>query len=151
MLTAISPVFEAMFQHETLESQTNVVTIEDVEPEVFEEIMLYIQTGEAPNINKIAKEILAAADFSQLDQLKISCQEVLSDTLDAENSIELLILSDAYSAPKLRKDALKFVSENLTSVSSACEWKKKLAGHSNLMLEIIESLKNIMSKDDSKG
>ena len=43
MLIARSPVFEAMFQHETLESQTNVVNIEDVEPEVVEEILLYIQ------------------------------------------------------------------------------------------------------------
>ena len=42
MLTARSPVFEAMFQHETLESQTNVVTIKDIEPEVFEEMLLYI-------------------------------------------------------------------------------------------------------------
>ena len=116
-----------------------------------EEVLKYVHTGDSPNIEYFAKELLAAADFYQLDQLKISCQEVLSDTLDAGNSIELLILSDAYSAPKLRKDALKFVSENLTSVSSACEWKKKLAGHSNLMLEIIESLKNIMSKDDTKG
>ena len=80
MLTARSPVFEAMFQHDTLESQTNVVTIKDIEPEVFEEILLYIQTGDAPNINKIAKKLLAAADFYQLDQLKISCQEVLSET-----------------------------------------------------------------------
>ena len=76
-------------------------------------MLLYIQTGEAPNINKIAKKLLAAADFYQLDQLKISCQEVLSETLDVENSIELLILSYVYSAQKLRKNALNFISENM--------------------------------------
>jgi len=151
MLTSRSPFFKAMFQHETLESQTNVVKIKDVEPKVFKEMLLYIQTGDAPNINKMAKELLAAADYYQLDQLKISCQEVLSETLDAETSIELLILSDMYSAPKLRKDALKFVSENMNSVSSSCDWKKELAGHPSLQSEIIESLMKIMSKDDTKG
>ena len=65
---------------------------------------------------------------------------MLSETLDAENSIELLILSEMYSAPKLRKNALKFVSENMTSVSSSCDWKKELVGYPILMAEIIESL-----------
>jgi len=137
MLVARSPVFEAMFQHETLESQTNVVNIKDIEPKVFEEMLLYIQTGEAPNINNIAKELLVAADFYQLDQLKISCQEVLSETLEAKNSIEILILSDMHSAPKLKKDALKFISENMNSVSLSCDWKKELACYPSLQSEII--------------
>ena len=59
----------------------------------------------------VPKELLVAADFYQLDQLKISCQKVLSKTIEAKNSIELLILSDLSSAPKLRKDALKFVRD----------------------------------------
>ena len=75
---------------------------------------------------------------------------MLSETLDVENSIELLILSEMYTAPKLRKNALKFVSENMTLVSSSCDWKKKLANYPILMAEIIESLMNIMSKDDTQ-
>jgi len=137
MLIARSPVFEAMFQHETLESQTNVVNIRDIEPKVFEEMLLYIQTGEAPNIKNIAKELLAAADFYQLDELKISCQEVLSEAIEAKNSVEILILSDIHSAPKLRKDAIKFVSENMNSVSLSCDWKKELACYPSLQSEII--------------
>ena len=150
ILAARSPVFKAMFQHDTEENQTNVVNIEDIEPNVLEEMLIYIHTGDAPNINDIAKKLLAAADFYQLNQLKISCQEVLSETLDAENSIELLILSDLYSASKLRKIALKFVSKNMKSVYSACEWQKELAGYPTLMAEIIESLMNIMSLDDTQ-
>ena len=37
----------------------------------------------------------------------------MSETLDVENSIELLILSNVYSAQKLRKNALNFISENM--------------------------------------
>ena len=151
ILAARSPVFKAMFQHDTKENQTNVVNLKDIEPRVLEEMMLYIHTGDAPNVKQLAKELLAVADFYQLNQLKDCCQEVLIEALDAKNSIGILILSDKHSAMKLRKDALKFVSENMNSVSSSCDWKKELAGHPSLQSEIIESFMNIMSKDDSEG
>jgi len=150
MMTARSPVFKAMFKHDTNENQTNVVNLNDIEPKVLEAMILYIHTGEAPNIKVLTKKLFVAADFYQLDQLKISCQEVLCENLDAGNSIELLIFSDAYSAPKLRKDALKFVSENMTSVSSACDWRNELAGFPILMAEIIESLMNNVSIDNTQ-
>jgi len=136
-----------MFKHDTNENQTNVVNLKDIEPKVLEAMILYIHTGETPNINNIAKELLVAAE---LDQLKISCLEVLSETIEAKNSIELLILSEMYTAPKLRKNALKFVSENMTTISSACDWKKELAGYPFLQSEIIESLVSIMSVDNAQ-
>ena len=137
MLTARSPVFKAMFQHDTEENQTNVVNVKDIEPRVLEEMLLYIHTGDASNIKNLAKELLAVADFYQLNQLKDCCQEVLSEALDAKNSIGILILSDMHSAMKLRRDALKFVSENMNSVSLSCDWKKQLACYPSLQSEII--------------
>ena len=75
MLTARSPVFQSMFIHDMKESQSNVVNIKDIEPKILEEMLRYIHTGEAPNIKNISSELLAAADFYELDQLKNSCQE----------------------------------------------------------------------------
>jgi len=151
MLTARSPVFKSMFQHDTKENKTNVVNLKDIEPKILEEMLRYIHTGETTNIRHTAKKLLAAADFYQLDQLKTSCQEILSETLDAENSIELLILGDLYSASKLRKNALKFVSENMTTVFSSCDWKEMLAGYPHLQSEIIESLMEVLSMYDTLG
>merc|ERR1719391_141233 len=111
MLITRSPVFKAMLQQDTLESQTNVVKINDIEPKVLEEMLLYIHTGEYPNIKDLAKELLAAADFYQLDELKYGCQSFLCETLNSENSSGILILSNKFSATKLKKEALKFISE----------------------------------------
>ena len=72
----------------------------------------------------------------------ISNQEVLIESLDVKNSIERLIISDMYSAQKLRKDAMKFVCKNMKLISSTCDWKKDLAGYPSLMAEIIEFLMN---------
>jgi len=150
MLTARSPVFKAMFQHDTKESQTNVVEVKDIKPKVLKELLDYIHKGDAPKMEDYAKELLVAADFYQLDQLKISCQELLSETLNAENSIEILILSDVHSAPKLREAAIKFVTEYLSS--SSINWKEKLADHPSIWSEIVEPLltKNGKLKDDLK-
>jgi len=144
MLTARSRVFKAMFQHDTMENQTNVVNIEDIEPKVLEEMLLYIHTGDSPNIKDLAKELLAAADYYQLDELKNRCQSYLSDALDTDNAISILILSDKYSASNLKKDALKFISENMKSISASSDWKKELSGHPSLPMEIIESLMNLV-------
>ncbi len=36
--------------------------ISDVEPDVFREMMVFIYTGKAPNLEKMADNLLAAAD-----------------------------------------------------------------------------------------
>ncbi|XP_030262235.1 speckle-type POZ protein isoform X3 [Sparus aurata] len=65
ILAARSPVFSAMFEHEMEESKKNRVEINDVEPDVFKEMMCFIYTGKAPNLDKMADDLLAAADKVQ--------------------------------------------------------------------------------------
>lgn len=45
--------------------------INDVEAEVFKEMMFFIYTGKAPNLDKMADDLLAAAD-------KVSIVRILS-------------------------------------------------------------------------
>lgn len=40
----------------------NRVDISDVDPDVFREMMVFIYTGKAPNLEKMADNLLAAAD-----------------------------------------------------------------------------------------
>lgn len=42
--------------------------ISDVEPDVFKEMMGFIYTGKAPNLDKMADNLLAAADKVRLTQ-----------------------------------------------------------------------------------
>ncbi|KAI5626598.1 speckle-type POZ protein-like A [Silurus asotus] len=62
ILAARSPVFNAMFEHKMEESKKNRVDISDVEPDVFREMMVFIYTDKAPNLEKMADHLLAAAD-----------------------------------------------------------------------------------------
>merc|ERR1719348_517415 len=45
MLTTRSPVFKSMFQANMIESQTNVIEIVDLQPEVVAKMLQYIHTG----------------------------------------------------------------------------------------------------------
>lgn len=51
-----------MFEHDLEESKQNRVEITDVDNDVMQEMMRYIYTGKAANLDKMAAELLAAAD-----------------------------------------------------------------------------------------
>lgn len=77
ILAAVSPVFEAMFRQEgTTESVSNVVNITDIEYNIMNELVRYIYTGESPNLQTMAVELLVAADKYSMMDLKVECEQV---------------------------------------------------------------------------
>ncbi|KAI2659088.1 Speckle-type POZ protein-like B [Labeo rohita] len=110
ILAARSPVFNAMFEHKMEESKKNRVDISDVEPDVFREMMVFIYTGKAPNLEKMADNLLAAADKYALERLKVLCEEALCNSLSVENVADILILADLHSAEQLKAQAIDFIN-----------------------------------------
>ena len=51
-----------MFEHDLKESKQNRVEITDVEQEVMREMLKFIYTGKSSNLEKMADDLLAAAD-----------------------------------------------------------------------------------------
>ena len=51
-----------MFEHEMEERKRNRVDITDVDHEVLREMLRFIYTDRAPNLDKMADDLLAAAD-----------------------------------------------------------------------------------------
>lgn len=68
--SARSPVFAAMFEHEMEERKQNRVTINDVDHEVLKEMLRFIYTGKSPHLEKMADDLLAAADKVNISFLK---------------------------------------------------------------------------------
>jgi len=86
------------------------------------------------------QELLVAAGRYQLEQLKTCCQEILISSLDAKNCISFLILSDAL---RLKKAAIEFATENLSTISSSCDWKNELADFPYLLTDIIDTFSSL--------
>uniref|UniRef100_A0A8C6SWV6 Speckle type BTB/POZ protein n=1 Tax=Neogobius melanostomus TaxID=47308 RepID=A0A8C6SWV6_9GOBI len=140
ILAARSPVFSAMFEHEMEESKKNRVEINDVEPEVFKEMMCFIYTDKAPNLDKMADDLLAAADKYALERLKVMCEDALCTSLSVENAAEILILADLHSADQLKTQAVDFINYHAAEVMETAGWKSMVASHPHLVAEAYRSL-----------
>ncbi|CAM4731796.1 unnamed protein product [Leuciscus chuanchicus] len=136
ILAARSPVFNAMFEHKMEESKKNRVDISDVEPDVFREMMVFIYTGKAPNLEKMADNLLAAADKYALERLKVLCEEALCNSLSVENVADILILADLHSAEQLKAQAIDFINRCSVLRQLGCKdgknWNSKHNGDCRL-------------------
>jgi speckle-type POZ protein len=135
ILVSSSKVFEAMFNHPTKEKMTNQVVIEDIQPEVFHELLRFIYTGRltSTTMETMAARLFAAADKYLLDQLKSECESHLLRQMSAENCMELLLLSSdqIHPADDLKQTAVDFFRRYPREVMATEGWKKARQEHPN--------------------
>jgi len=98
----------------------NCVDIKDVEKDVMKELLQFIHTGKAPNLDKMVADLLAAADKYALERLKVMCEESLFGNLFIDNVCEVLVLADLHSAKQLKTHTLDFVNSHVTDVVETC-------------------------------
>ena len=77
-------------------------------------MLRFIYTGKAANLERMADDLLAAADKYALERLKVMCEEALCTNLSTENSAEVLILADLHSADQLKAQAIDFINTYVT-------------------------------------
>jgi speckle-type POZ protein len=148
ILASSSKVFEAMFKHPTKEKMTNQVVIEDIQPEVFHELLRFIYTGRltSTTMETMAARLFAAADKYLLDQLKSECESHLRRQMSADNCLELLLLNDQiHPADDLKQTAVDFFRRYPSEVMATDGWKKAKQEHPNhsfwvLVVEIMENV-----------
>ncbi|XP_049995840.1 speckle-type POZ protein-like isoform X2 [Alexandromys fortis] len=155
---ARSPVFSAMFEHEMEECKKNRVEINDLDPEVFKEMMRFVYTGKAPNLDKMADNLLAAADKYALERLKVMCEEALCSSLSVDNVADTLVLADLHSAEQLKAQAIDFINRcsvlrqlgckdgknwnnnQATDIMETPGWKSMIQSHPHLVAEAFRAL-----------
>ncbi|XP_073840704.1 BTB/POZ and MATH domain-containing protein rdx isoform X1 [Musca autumnalis] len=140
ILAARSDVFAAMFEHEMEERKLNRVAITDVDHEVLKEMLRFIYTGKAPNLDKMADDLLAAADKYALEKLKVMCEEALCVNLSVETAAETLILADLHSADQLKAQTIDFINTHATDVMETQGWQNMITTHSHLIAEAFRAL-----------
>jgi len=140
VLAARSPVFAAMFEHEMEEKKQNRVEIVDMDKDVLNEMLKFIYTGKATNLEKMADDLLAAADKYDLERLKMLCEESLCNNLSNETAADILILADMHSANQLKFHAIEFINSHATDVMETTGWKQMITRHPHLVAEAFRAL-----------
>ncbi|XP_057324126.1 speckle-type POZ protein-like [Microplitis mediator] len=148
ILSARSPVLAAMFAHDMVEKKSNQVSIPDITPETFENLLHYIYTDEVTDLDAVAGDLLEAADKYQLPSLKEKCEESLSRSLNCENAGEIMVLADRHNAKKLLDYVIKFIAINASDVTKSDGFKKIEELNSSLGFELFKKLADLNSQDN---
>ena len=106
------------------EKLTNCYEIKDMDPEVLAEVLRFLYTGQALNLENMAPDLLAAADMFLLDRLKelcedrlkMMCEEVMYNNLTVDNVWEAIILADRHSAHQLKARSSEFMFSHFLEV-----------------------------------
>lgn len=128
MLSARSPVFKTMFQSDMKEAKSKEVKIPDVSIAVGKEMITYIYTEQAPNIDTMTEELWFAAEKYQLSGLKALCENKLVVNLSVSNAAHCLLFADQYCGDGQFKDyVLAYITKSknvCSSVMKSAEWQK---------------------------
>uniref|UniRef100_A0A0N8E6G2 Ring canal kelch protein n=1 Tax=Daphnia magna TaxID=35525 RepID=A0A0N8E6G2_9CRUS len=143
ILAARSKVFAAMFHHQTAEKLSNKVEIQDVDPDVFQEVLRYLYTGRMSRekLDEMAVGVLAVADKYLLDELKAECENHLMKRMSADNCAELLAFAaQPHPAMHLKKYAVDFLRRYPDLVMATDGWQKAKKENLVWSCELIEIL-----------
>ena len=115
-----------MFLADMAEKNTKMVDVKDIHPDVLSEIVSFIYFAKIPRFDKFTRDLLAAADQYQLDQLKSACEDHLCRNIDIENCVGFMTMGDMYQADTLKKTSLQFIARNRKEVLKTKDWKESL-------------------------
>ncbi|XP_049843745.1 ankyrin-1-like [Schistocerca gregaria] len=140
VLASRSPVFQAMFQHDTLEASSGEVSITDVEGEVMRELLDYMYTLQTPQLSATAPQMLAAADKYGLSALKAVCEQQVSAQLTIDNAAAAAVLAVRHSCPDLTAAAIAFIKAHNFQVMATQGWADAMRNHVTEVIEVTRLL-----------
>ncbi|CAL5007477.1 unnamed protein product [Urochloa decumbens] len=126
VLAMRSPVFKAELFGRMRESKEQLVTIEEMQPDVFRSLLHFIYTDSLPgmddpegDVNKdMIHHLLVAADRYAVDRLKLVCQSILCKKLDVETVSATLALAYQHNCDRLKDICLEFITSSATVMDS---------------------------------
>ena len=111
ILGARSPVFKGMFSHDMLENRTKEVVVDECEPEVFKQLLLYLYTDSCGEIEQ-PLQLYLLADRYILPDLKDICKEAFYALLTPENVEDMSAEAVLHGARALQSKATEFICDN---------------------------------------
>ena len=122
------------------EQSTNQVKIEDIDPEVFDQLLRFIYTGRVPldKLETMAADLFIAADKYLMDELKMKCENYLLSQMSPDNCVILLLHGDLQNPAEYMKKAAKFFRRSPSQVMATDKWKKLKQENLALLCDIHE-------------
>ena len=138
ILASASPVMAAMFEPGKFkEGQSRTVEVTDIEPNVFQQLLRFVYTGNAPLMKEdsVAEQLLIAANKYQMDKMKAECEDTLIDKITLDNAVRFLVTAHLYLAPNLKEASMKCLMKHRIEVWNHPEWYNLNKSYNDLFIE----------------
>ncbi|XP_073841524.1 speckle-type POZ protein B-like [Musca autumnalis] len=126
-----------MFRNDFEESKTSRIRVDDMRPNVIEEMLKYMYAG--GNIpEKLAPELFAAANKYSLLDLQTLCENILINTMEVATVADILLLADRHTNERLKSTAVQFIVNNIKTVTATPSWKSLRQTDQDLCMDVLE-------------
>ncbi|GIY26589.1 TD and POZ domain-containing protein 2 [Caerostris darwini] len=106
VLSSRSPVFRAMFEHDTKEKIKNEIDITDIDFKTLDRMLTFMYTDDTEfQSTSNAIKLYAVADKYQIESLRRKCSLFLTSKVNSRNVYSILVLSNLHQDKDLKKSA----------------------------------------------
>ena len=149
IIAANSPVLKAMLKSQMKETTQKQIQLDIIPPQCIDILMKYMYTGEARIPRETLKDVVEAADFLQMDELKQMCIEQASPLIEPNNVIGWFKLSDKMNLTELLDQCSSMMISQLHQIKSAQEFLDMSISELNSYFS--EAKRNDVDPDDVVG
>ncbi|XBI57913.1 hypothetical protein VPH35_039223 [Triticum aestivum] len=118
VLAMRSPVFKAELYGARREKNTSHITIADMQPAVFEGLLHFIYTDSLPAMDDLSQDdyqetirhLLVAADRYAMERLKIICESILCENIDAKTVVTTFAWAYQHHCDRLNDACIQFIA-----------------------------------------
>ncbi|XP_015908467.1 speckle-type POZ protein [Parasteatoda tepidariorum] len=141
VLSARSPVFQAMFEQDMCESKNGVVHITDIDSNTLDRLLMFIYSDTLDDLEcESAFQLYSAAEKYFVEKLKVECEKLLIRKLSSERVLEILLFADLHNAENLKSKAEECVVKNATRIIATEEWEEFVNVNPSLASKIVNNL-----------
>ncbi len=122
ILAAVSSYFQAMFFHELMESNQEIIEIKDMNPTVLSSLVDFAYSGEIDLSIDNVQEILSAASLLQMTHVQDMCCKFLMKQLDVNNCLGIKTFVEANGCSQVSSDIDRFACKHFEQVVTGSEF-----------------------------
>ena len=123
VLSCFSKFFETMFKSEMKEQYEPSITIKQIDVIAVKHLIDYMYEGSITIDNMNVMDILAAADFLQLAEVKEFCFEFLEMHLSSDSWFAVLSAAKLYRCEQLKQHIYQFITDHLDKIIQSTDFK----------------------------
>lgn len=137
VLASSSPVLDTSLGIKNEENGLASLKLHDISPEVFEDILEFVYTGNISMDYEKAKLLLEVTLKYEFTGLQDICLCKMQSSLSVSNAVEILTIMDKNMNLIRKKQIMFFIKKNISEVVNSDGWKGIMIHRADLMDEII--------------